>query len=452
MISASVVITMSQEEIIINNGILLTMNEQQELIKNGGIKICNGIIEEVSTKPLKKDSTTDRIIDASNTIILPGLINAHAHAPTTLLRGIADDVDLMTWLNKFIWPMESKFQPEDVEIASKLAIAEMIRTGTTTFLDMYFHEENVINAIIETGIRGVVSYGMIDLAGKDFDDEKRKTELNVTRELLRKWYGKHERVHVMIGPHAPYTCSPELIKEANELSKKYAVPLNMHVAETRKELEIIKDRYGIDGALNYLDDLGVVSNNLIAVHSVHLSDSEIKLAREKNINVVTCTTSNLKLASGVPKIYDLIKNDVNVAIGTDGAASNNSLDMFREMKFMNLVQKGFNMNPVAISAKKTVEMATINGAKAAGLNSMIGSIEVGKRADITIVDASSPWAQPPHDPWSMIVYTLQGLHVKHVIIDGNIVLEEGSFVSLNVEEIKQEFIQAVERLKREAFS
>ena len=350
----------------------------------------------------------------------------------TLLRGVGDDQSLQTWLNDYIWPKEANLNEELVYYGSKLAMAEMIKTGTTTFNDMYFFMEETAKAVDESGMRAVLGYGMIDL----FDDEKRKSELKVSKKLIESCHNTCEnRIQVAVAPHAPYTCSEELIKQSYELAKKHDLKLHMHVSETKKEVDDISKEKGVT-PFKYLDNIGVLDSNMIAAHGVWTTDEEMKILKEKEVSIAHNPSSNTKLASGIAPITKYLKNDINVSIGTDGVSSNNNLDMFSEMKLTALLQKVNSLDPQVLPAKETFDMATKNGAKALGINA--GSIEEGKLADIVLVDTLVPHMTPVRNALSNIVYSSLGTDVDTVICNGKILLENKELQTINEQEIIQE--------------
>jgi len=399
-------------------------------IKKASILIVDDTIQEISSSLNKNDA--DKTIDATNKITIPGLVNTHSHVAMTLLRGVGDDQSLQTWLNDYIWPKEANLNEELVYYGSKLAMAEMIKTGTTTFNDMYFFMEETAKAVDESGMRAVLGYGMIDL----FDDEKRKSELKVSEKLIESCHNTCEnRIQVAVSPHAPYTCSEELIIQSHELAKKHDLKLHIHVSETKKEVDDISEEKGVT-PFKYLDNIGVLDSNMIAAHGVWTTDEEMKILKENEVSIAHNPSSNTKLASGIAPITKYLKNDINVSIGTDGVSSNNNLDMFSEMKLTALLQKVNSLDPQVLPAKETFDMATKNGAKALGINA--GSIEEGKLADIVLVDTLVPHMTPVRNALSNIVYSSLGTDVDTVICNGKILLENKELQTINEQEIIQE--------------
>lgn len=400
-----------------------------EILKSS-ILIVDDTIQEISSSLNDKDA--DKIIDASNKIAMPGLINTHSHVAMTLLRGVGDDQSLQTWLNDYIWPKEANLNEELVYWGSKLAMAEMIKTGTTTFNDMYFFMEETAKAVDESGLRAVLGYGMIDL----FDEEKRKTELKKTKKLIDSCHNTCEnRVQVAVTPHAPYTCSEDLIVKSKELAQKHDLKLHIHVSETKKEVEdMVKDKNVTP--FKYLDNIGVLDSNTIAAHGVWPTEEEIGIIKEKEVSIAHNPSSNTKLASGIAPVHKYLEKGVNVSLGTDGVSSNNNLDMFSEMKLTALLQKVNLLDPRVLPAMETFNMATKNGAKALGINA--GSIEEGKLADVILVDTLVPHMTPVRNALSNIIYSSLGTDVDTVICNGSILLENKELKTINEQEIIQE--------------
>ena len=398
---------------IIYNACIVTMNEKMEIIKNGSIQIKEGKIKNICSKRLEDPSA--EYIDACGMIVMPGFVNIHTHVPMTLLRGYADDLPLHTWLNEYIFPAEAKFiTPKNVAVASRFAFIEMIKSGTTCFNDMYFFEDVIATEAQKAGIRAVVGESLIDFPTPSFktlDEGIKHTEL-----LLQKW-DHHPTVHPTICSHSPYTCSKTTLQIAKKMADAYQIPFHIHVAETRKEVEDIQRQTSMTPAA-YLHSIGILGQNVVAAHSVWLTPEDISLYAQTGTSVAHCPKSNLKLASGIANTDAYLKAGVNVGIGTDGSASNNNLDMVEEMRFAALLAKGSNHNPEAINARTALQMATINGAKALGLDHLIGSLEIGKQADLLLIHAEASNMQPIYDEYSAIVYAMNSKNIRSVMVDG----------------------------------
>ncbi|ABR54706.1 amidohydrolase [Methanococcus vannielii SB] len=398
--------------------------KKQDLLVEGNIikKIGNVPISEVS-----KDET--EIIDGKNCILIPGLVNTHTHIPMSLFRGVADDIPLMEWLSGHIWPMESKLNEKIVYAGTLLGAVEMIKSGTTAFNDMYFFLDSIIKAVDETGIRSTIAYGMIDL----FNEEKREKELKSAKksiEMIKKL--NNSRITGALGPHAPYTCSKELLESTNALAREYNVPIHIHMNETVDEINQVLEKTKMR-PFEYLNSFGFFDNvTTVCAHCVHLNDSEIKIIKEKNIFVAHNPISNLKLASGVSPVAKLLENEVNITLGTDGCGSNNSLNLFEEMKTAALIHKGVNLNPVLVTAKEAFEFGTLNGAKALNINS--GEIKEGKLADFALINVKKPYLTPRENIESHLVYSFNGA-VDSVVIDGKLTLKDGKMVTIDEEKV-----------------
>ena len=407
-------------------------------ITKGSVLVVDNKIEEISTNLVDKDA--DIVINGQNKITMPGLINTHSHVAMTLLRGVGDDQDLQTWLNEYIWPREAKLNEELVYAGSKLAMAEMIKTGTTTFNDMYFYMEKTAKAVEESGMRALLGYGMIDL----FDEKKRKSELNETKKFIDKCHNTADgRVQVAVAPHAPYTCSEEILKESKKLADTHNLKLHIHVSETKQEVtDLQKERN--ETPFEYLNNIGLLDENTIAAHGVWTTPEEMKILKEKDVSISHNPSSNMKLASGIAPVNNYIKNGINVGIGTDGVSSNNNLDMFSEMKLTALLQKVNTLDPKVLPAKETFDMATINGAKALGVNS--GDIKDGKLADIILVNTNVPHMTPVRNPLSNIIYSALGTDVDTVICDGKILMENKELKTINEKEVISDAINAAAEL------
>ena len=366
--------------------------------------------------------------------LIPGLINAHGHAPMALFRGYADDVPLMQWLEDFIWPVEAKWVNEEfVYQGSQLAIAEMLLSGTSCFADMYFFPESVAKASLEAGIRSQLAVPVLDFPtvwAQEADEYIDKA----TR--LHDTYRNSELISIAFGPHAPYTVSDKPLQKLSTFAEELDIPIHIHVHETAREVE---DAVKKDGKrpLQRLADLGLITPRLNCIHATQLTAQEIDLLQDSSATVIHCPQSNLKLASGFCPVHKLLESGINVALGTDSAASNNDLDMFSEMQSAGLLAKGVAANAEAVPAWQALQMATINGAKALGLDQLVGSLEVGKRADITAVDFSGLNSIPLYNPVSHLVYSTRANQVSHVWVNGKAVVKEGKLTTLNENLIRE---------------
>jgi 5-methylthioadenosine/S-adenosylhomocysteine deaminase len=424
-------------DILIEGGTLLTMSENMDVIENPAIGIRDGKIVFATGKkdiPSENTRSAKTVLNTAGSIIMPGLINTHTHLPMVCFRGLADDLPLMEWLNDHIFPAEARFVNRDMVYAgSMLAIAEMILSGTTTFCDAYFYESSVARAAADSGMRAVVSQGFIDLP-KQNDPEK---IAYIAEKFIYKWQEKSPLIIPSLACHSPYTCSPDTLACIKDIARKCGALYNIHVSETKEEVSIVKERFG-KRPVSYLEDIGVLDNLTLAVHCIWLDDDEIELLRERDVKVSHNPESNMKLAAGCAPVSRMIKKGITVGLGTDGCASNNDMDMFREMGTAAKLHKVIEMDPTVIDAKTVLRMATISGAKALGLDDRIGSIEPGKYADIIVVDMKKPHLIPLYNPYSQIVYAASGPDVRTSIIGGSLVMHERKLLHVDVPSVMGE--------------
>ncbi|MGZ7067768.1 MAG: amidohydrolase family protein [Methanobacterium sp.] len=398
-------------------------------IKKGSVLIENDKIIDMAENTGQMDA--DEIINGEKRVLMPGIVNTHTHLSMNLLRGLADDIPLDTWLNDHIWPVEANLTGDYCYAGALLACVEMIKSGTTTFNDMYFFMDHVARAVDEAGLRGMLCHGMIDLG----DEEKRKAEIKETMRIIQNCHNTAEgRIKVAFGPHAAYTCSEELLRWVREKADKMGLKIHMHVSETEFEVQQVREAHG-SRPFEYLDEIGFLGDDLIAAHAVWLSDKEIEIIKGENVSLSHNPVSNMKLASGVSPVSRLISSGVNVSLGTDGAASNNNLDMIEEMKIAALLQKVNNMDSTVLPAQKVFEMATKGGAKALGLQDEIGTIEVGKKADLVLLNMETPHLTPFRHPVSHLVYAANGSDVDTVICNGQILMKNKKLEVLDETEV-----------------
>ncbi len=361
-------------------------------------------------------------------VLIPGLINAHGHAAMSLLRGYADDLPLQEWLNEQIWPAEARLlSPEFVKAGTELAIIEMIRGGTTCFSDQYFFAEAAAEAVDQLGIRAQLACPILDFATPWAEDAETAVELTLA---LAERYRSHPRIRVALGPHAPYTLGNESLQMLIQTAREEQLPVQMHIHETAQEVSDASAQYGCR-PLARLQQLGLINDQLQAVHMTQLSEEEIRLLAAAGSSVVHCPESNLKLASGIAPVTELTKAGVNVALGTDGAASNNDLDLLGEMRTAALLAKGISGDARAVSAYQALQMATLNGARALGIEDFTGSLEKGKQADFALIDLSAPATQPVHDPLSQVVYSASRDQVTHLFVAGEPLMIERELIAID---------------------
>ncbi len=423
---------MEKLDLLIRNGTILTMDPENTVFEKGIIGIHGDKISFIGSNE-DKGFHAKQIIDAKGGLVLPGLINGHTHAAMSLFRGLADDLPLMEWLNNYIFPAEKKLDSDFVFTGTLLACAEMILSGTTTFCDMYLFEEEVARAAKQAGMRSLVGEVLYDFESPNYGPVE--NGLRYTEDLIQAWQGD-PLVSIAVEPHTLFTCSPELLSASHELATKYGVPLIIHVAETRNEVDDVKKRYG-KRPIEHLHSLGILGPHLIADHCVHLQEKEIQLLADNQVKVIHNPESNMKLASGIAPIPDMLAKQVTVGLGTDGCASNNNLDLFAEMDTAAKLHKIGTMDTTVMDASTVLRMATIEGARALGLGDMVGSLEFGRKADIIIVDTNKPHLTPLYNPISHLVYAARGNDVSHSIINGRLVMEDRRLLTLDLFEIME---------------
>jgi 5-methylthioadenosine/S-adenosylhomocysteine deaminase len=424
-----------QVDSIIQCGTLLTVNEKNKVFNNHTIVVDEGKIIALTTiKQAQKKYKTDDWVDCSEQIVMPGFINAHTHAAMSLFKGLADDLPLMEWLEKHIWPAEAQHINEKfVKEGTELAIAEMLKSGTTCFNDMYFFPDIAAQVSEAIGIRAGI--GLIVIEFPTCWAENADEYLQKAIELQDKYKG-HNTIHTNLAPHAPYTVSDESFKRITTYENELQIPIFLHLHETEFEVVSAQKESG-KRPLERMDELGIVSPALSAIHMTQLNDAEIKLLAEQNVDVVHCPHSNLKLASGFCPVDKLQKAGINVALGTDGAASNNNLDMMREMQTAALLAKGVAKDAKALSATNAIRMATINGAKALGIAQLTGSIEVGKSADIISIDLNQLASTPVYNYASQIVYACQSSQVRNSWVHGKMLMQNRKLQTINEQQVMQ---------------
>ena len=410
-----------------------------KVIKDGAILIeGTDIVDVGKARDLKSKYSTRgyEVINATNKAIIPGLINTHTHASMSLLRGVADDAELMDWLNNKIWPIEAKLTPEDIHVGALLSIIEMLKSGTTTFNDMYFEMEEVAKAVEITGIRAVLSRGLIGLGNEINEKKSFKEGLTFA---LKYQDAADGRIKTMLGPHAPYTCSAEYLTDVVNVAKEHNLPIHIHIAETKQEKKAIEDAFSINldnkGIIEYLDSFGFFQVPVVAAHMVWVDERQYRILKEHDVGIAHNPISNMKLASGIAPVPSMLEYGLYIGIGTDGPASNNSLDMFREMKATALIHKVNTLNPTVVPALEVLKMGTIYGAHVLRLDHMIGSIEPRKKADLVILDLQKAHLSPLHNIVSSLIYSATGCDVEKVIINGNIVVNDGRVTTVNEQEV-----------------
>lgn len=426
--------------LIKNASYIVTQNKDRQVLNNYDILIEGNRIAKIQKNINEK---VDEIIDGKNKAVLPGLINLHTHSAMTLFRGIADDLDLFEWLEKKIDPLENKMSETDVYYGALVAAIEMIKSGTTSFFDMYFMMDQVAKACKDTGIRGFLSVG---LASRNRAPEEIEKKIIDCENFIKKW-DKDELITPSIGPHSVYTCSPEFLKKLKVLADKYNVLLHIHLSETKKEVEDSKKDFGVLPT-EHLDNLKLLSPQLIVAHAIWLTEREMDLLKIYDVKVAHCPISNLKLGSGLAPIHEMRQKGITVGLGSDSVASNNNFDLFEEMKFSALLQKGKYFDSKVISAQEALDMATIGGAKSLQMENKLGSIEEGKLADLILIDLEKPHFTPIHNIISHLVYSATGSDVSTTIINGKVVMKDRKVLTVNENEILRKTQDLVEDLIR----
>lgn len=434
---------MEKLDLLIGNGTILTMDPENRVFEKGTIGIRGDTISSVGNEN-DEALQSKQIIDAKGGLVLPGLINGHTHAAMSLFRGLADDLPLMEWLNNYIFPAEKRLDSDSVFTGTLLACAEMILSGTTTFCDMYLFEEEVARAAKQACMRSLVGEVLYDFESPNYGSTE--NGLRYTENLIQTWEGD-PLVSIAVEPHTLFTCSPALLSASHELAIKYGVPLIIHVAETKNEVDDIRKKYG-KRPIEHLHSLGILGPHLIADHCVHLQEDEIQLMADNQVKVIHNPESNMKLASGIAPIPDMLAKKMTVGLGTDGCASNNNLDVIAEMDTAAKLHKLASMDTTVMNAPTVLRMATIEGAKALGLGDMVGSLEIGKKADIIIVDTNKPHLTPLYDPISHLVYAARGSDVSHSIINGRLVMEERRLLTLDLSDIMGEVRAKSDHVKK----
>lgn len=421
---------------LVTNAFVLDMVGDTANIEKKDILINNNIIEKIENN-IDKNIEVDEKINAKNMLVMPGLINTHTHLAMSIFRGYKTDKKLMDWLEKAIYPVEDKLEPEDIYWNSYLSCLEMIKSGTTTCNDMYFGMNKTVEAIENTGLRAVVAWCIKDDSIKD--------KIEKTREYAEKYNKKDSKIKIYVSADAPHTCNPETITKCVELAKQLNTGLHIHLAETSTQEKKIKTRYG-KRSTEYLNDLNVFDVPVVLAHGIYVSDSDIEILKNIRGGISHNPVSNCKLSSGICNVVKLRENGINIGLGTDGIGSTSTMDMFEEMKTAAYLQKVNTMEPTSITAYDILKMATIEGAKVLGLDKEIGTIEVGKKADIIFIKTDKIHLCPENDVCANIVYSANGADVEKVMIDGKIVMQNRKMTNLDEKEVMRKVKKIAKRL------
>jgi 5-methylthioadenosine/S-adenosylhomocysteine deaminase len=418
-----------QVSLVVNNAIIITMDAMGRVIQNGAIAVDGADIVGVdTTDAIRKQFRGTDTIDAAGQIVMPGLVNTHTHAPMVMFRGLADDLPLMEWLTKYIFPAEAKtVSPELVRAGTRLAALEMIQSGTTTYADMYYFEEEIARETRTAGLRAVLGQTIIQFPAPD---AKTPADSLARAEKFIAEFKGDPLITPAVAPHAMYTLDGPTLRAARELARRNGVPTLIHLAETRDEVMTAQERFK-SSPVSYLDNLGFLGPGVIAAHGVWVSDSDIAVLKAREVGVSHNPESNMKLASGTAPVTAYLRAGVALGLGTDGAASNNDMDMFEAMRVASLLHKLQTMDPRVVSAKTALEMGTIGGARALGMDKQIGSLEPGKRADLIVVSARNARHTPMYDPISHLVYVTNGDDVQTTIVNGKVLMRDRKVLTLD---------------------
>lgn len=421
-------------DLILKGGTVVTMDSSRHVIGNGGVAIKSGRIVAVgSAAEIETQYAAREVVNATGKVVIPGLINGHTHVPMVLFRGLADDLDLQEWLTKYIFPAEAKNVTEEfVRVGTRLGLAEMIRGGTTTYCDMYYFEDAIADETFKAGMRGVLGETVIDFPVAD--NKTNEQAMAYVEKFVSQWKG-NALIVPAIAPHAPYTVSEDHLKAVRAFSDRTGAPIVTHIAETKREVD---DSIKAKGAspIDYLNRIGFLNNRVIAAHVVWPSEEELGLLKRLGVGIVHNPQSNMKLASGVAPVPEMLKDDLPLGLGTDGAASNNDLNLWEEMDTAAKLHKLISKDPKVVSAAEAFEMATIRGARALHLEKEIGSIEKGKRADLVVVDLDDLNQTPSYNIYSDLVYATKAADVRTVIVEGRVIMRDRRLLTLNEETIK----------------
>ncbi|MEZ4704943.1 MAG: amidohydrolase [Bdellovibrionota bacterium] len=413
-------------DLLVTGGTMVLMDDQRRVLEDAALAIKDSWILWIGHPSEISDIRAKTVLDAKGKWILPGMINGHCHSAMSLLRGLADDRKLMDWLTNVIWPAESKYADEQfVSTGTSLSCLEMMASGITCFADMYFHAGAVAKAASDAGMRAICGQNVIDF---DTPDNPKGWDfgLDLVRAHASQWSG-HSLIRPGIAPHSPYAVAPNHLQQAHQLSMELDLPFLIHVAEPETEAQQIRDNFGasVPSVIEYLESLGVLTSNMIAAHVIWTDpDHDLPRLKKNRVGVVHCPHSNMKLASGVAHIPSMISHGIAVGLGTDGAASNNDLSLWEEMDLAAKLHKLIQKDPTVMPAKTVFEMATIEGARAIGQEKMLGSLEVGKKADLIVVDRDTPHQIPTYDPYAQLVYASKSSDVCSVVVDGVLIYHQ----------------------------
>jgi len=433
-------------DLIIEGDYVITMDDSGSVIQSGAVAIDDGLIIAIGpAAEINSAYNANGHLEGSNRVVMPGLINGHSHAAMTLLRGVADDLDLMDWLQNYIFPAEVEFVDDEfVRIGTELACWEMIRGGTTTFVDMYYFPDMIAQVVEQCGLRAYISATVIDQRSPDA--ESAADSLVKGQSFIDNWKGRNSRITPIWGPHADYTLNAEQLSETRAAATAAGVPISIHMSESPFELEYSKNTYGMT-SIELFESIGFLDGPTIGAHVVWPTENEIKILAERKVGVIHNPTSNMKISSGISPVTEMLNAGVRVGLGTDGAASNNDLDMWEEMRLASLLQKVSTMDPKALSASTVLRMATSGGAEAIGLRDKVGALEAGMRADVIQVAFDDVHFVPTYDVISHLVYVTDEQDVASVTVDGRLLMRDGEFLTIDTERVKREATELAARIQ-----
>jgi cytosine/adenosine deaminase-related metal-dependent hydrolase len=433
---------------LISNGTIITLDPNKRILRNSAVLIEDGSITYVgNASDARRIALAESEIDASNMLVLPGLVDTHVHLAQALIRGCADDTSLVDWLQKFVWPLQGNFEGEDGKVSAELCMLEMIKSGTTTFLESSLHSrygfDGIAQSVVGSGMRGILAKSVMGLPSYGTKKsimhpgmiEDAETCLREVEDYFERWNGRaNGRIRVWYGARSLGGCTPELYKQISMGAEKLGTGVTVHLSEVQEDVRYAQKEFGKTPA-EFMDHVGLVGPNVVFAHGVWLTEGEWDMLATKGASVAHCPSSNSKLASGIAKVPEMMRAGVNVSLGCDGGPCNNCYDMIRELKLASILQKARLLDPRVMDAETALEMATINGAKSLGLQNEIGSIEVGKKADLILVNLKGPHLTPSLNPISSLVYAAEGSDVDTVIVDGKVVMENRVVKTLNESKI-----------------
>ncbi len=426
-----------QIDLIILGDYVISMDAESSVYENGAVAVDGGLILAIgSAAEITAEYNAAETLAGDDRIVMPGLVNGHSHAAMTILRGVADDLALMDWLNNYIFPSEVQFvDAELVRIGTELACWEMIRGGTTTFVDMYYFPDTIAEVVDSCGMRALISATVIDQRSPDAENASDSIQKGI--EFIERWQGKNSRITPIFGPHSNYTLNAEQLQATREAANEYGVNISIHMSESPFELQYSKDTYGMTG-VEFYNSIGFFDGPTIAAHMVWPTAAEIPILAERQVGVIHNPTSNMKIASGIAPVAAMLQAGVRVGLGTDGAASNNDLDMWEEMRLASFLQKVDRMDPTVLPAPTVLNMATHGGAIAIGLGDSIGSLEVGKQADIIQVAFDDVHHVPTYDVVSHLVYVTDEQDVATVVVDGKVLMKDHEMLTIDTDRVRVE--------------